>query len=144
MGMRDMYKDSKGNIIGRGEDLVYSILKEQFPQADIQRQVKYKTLMKGDFTHSVTERQELETLDLVVFRENQMPIVVRVQDPHHSGQITSMRDKVQRKTLEWNDCIVIDIQHYNCPNVFKEKDNEESRREVFEAFKDEGLDLSNK
>jgi len=131
-----MYKNAKGEIIGHGEDVCVSILRELYPEAEIKTQFKFKDLMKGDFVGSVTERQEKETLDIVVFRENMMPIVVRVQDKHHSGSVTSDRDKVQKKTLEWNDCIVVDVQHYNCPNIFKDKNNEESKRELLEAFSD--------
>lgn len=131
-----MYKNTKGELIGHGEDVCVSILKDLYPEAEIKTQFKFKDLMKGDFVGSVTERQEKETLDIVVFRENMMPIVVRVQDKHHSGSVTSDRDKVQKKTLEWNDCIVVDVQHYNCPNIFKDKNNEESKRELLEAFSD--------
>lgn len=137
-----MHKDEHGNFIGRGEDTVYTILQEIYPEAEIRRQWLFKKLMKGDFELSVTERQEKETLDFVVFRKTGMPIVVRIQDPHHAGNITSMRDTVQKQELEWNDCIVVDIQHFNCPNIFLEKDNKESRSELFEAFDDAGLDLS--
>jgi len=131
-----MYKDVNGNFIGHGEDVCLSILKELYPTADIKIQWNFSKLMKGDFVGSVTERQEKETLDIVVFREKQMPIVVRVQDQHHSGSMTSERDRVQKKTLEWNDCIVVDVQHYNCPNIFKDRFNDESRREFLEALKD--------
>lgn len=134
-----MYKNEYGQIIGHGEDVCVSILKELYPEAEIKIQWKYSKLMKGDFTHSVTERQEKETLDIVVFRNKLMPIVVRVQDAHHSGTVTSDRDLVQKKTLEWNDCIVVDVQHYNCPNIFKDKLNSEARRELLEALADEDV-----
>lgn len=136
-----LHKDKYGNFIGRGEDTIYTILQEIYPEAEIKRQWHFSKLMKNNFELSVTERQEKETLDFVIFRKIGMPIVVRVQDPHHSGNVTSMRDVVQKKELEWNDCIVVDVQHYNCPNIFKEKDNFESREELIEAFSDSGLDL---
>lgn len=136
-----LHKDQFGNFIGRGEDTIYKILKELYPEADIKRQWHFSKLMKGNFELSVTERQEKETLDLVIFRDKSMPIVVRVQDPHHSGNVTAMRDKVQRKELEWNNCIVVDIQHYNCPNLFNEQDNDNSRKELIEAFADSDLNI---
>jgi hypothetical protein len=136
-----LHKDEYGNFIGRGEDTIFTILKETYPEADIQRQYKFSKLLNKDFELSVTERQEKETLDFVIFRPSQMPLVIRVQDPHHAGNITAMRDKVQRKTLEWCDCIVVDVQHYNCPNIFKEKDNINSRVELQEAFADSGIEL---
>lgn len=135
-----MYKNDKGQWIGHGEDLCVSILKELFPTADIQTQYHFSKLMKGSFVGSVTERQEKETLDIVIFREKSTePIVVRVQDQHHKGDITSGRDTVQKKTLEWNDCVVVDVQHFNCPNIFKDKLNPESRRELLEAFGHEDI-----
>lgn len=135
-----MYKDKFGNMIGHGEDVCVSILKDLYPDADIKTQWHFSKLMKGDFVGSVTERQEKETLDIVVFRKNSTePIVVRVQDAHHSGVVTGSRDKVQKKTLEWNDCVVVDVQHYNCPNIFKDKNNDEARRELLEALEDSGV-----
>ncbi len=132
----NLYKDKFGNFIGHGEDVCVSILKDLYPTADVKIQWHFSKLMKGEFVGAITERQEKETLDIVVFRDNQMPIVVRVQDAHHSGSVTSDRDKVQKKTLEWNDCIVVDVQHFNCPNIFKDKINAEARREILEALKD--------
>ena len=132
----NLYKDKFGNFIGHGEDVCVSILKDLYPTADVKIQWHFSKLMKGEFVGAITERQEKETLDIVVFRDNQMPIVVRVQDAHHSGSVTSDRDKVQKKTLEWNDCIVVDVQHFNCPNIFKDKLNAEARREILEALKD--------
>lgn len=134
-----MYKNEKGQIIGHGEDVCISILKDLFPDAEIKTQYHFSKLMKGDFVGSVTERQEKETLDIVIFQELKRPIVVRVQDQHHSGVMTAERDRVQKKTLEWNECIVVDIQYYNCPNIFKDKINDESRRELLEALSYENI-----
>ena len=62
-----------------------------------------------------------------------------MQDPHHSGRITAQRDLVQKKTLEWNGLRVIDIQHYNCPNIMKENSNKDAMRELLEALNHEGI-----
>ena len=134
-----MYKDKFGNWIGHGENVCKSILKELYPEADIKVQWHFSKLMKGEFVGAVTERQEKETLDIVVFRQRLMPIVVRVQDKHHSGSLTSDRDLVQKKTLEWNNCIVVDVQHYNCPNIFKDELTDDSRRELLEALSDSDI-----
>ena len=132
----NLYKDKFGNFIGHGEDVCISILRELFPEDLIVPQFKFSKLMKGEFVLSVTERQTKETLDIVIFRERKKTIVVGVQDAHHSGSLTSERDRVQKKTLEWNECDVVDVQHYNCPNIFKDKLNAEARREILEALKD--------
>ena len=135
-----MYKNEFGQIIGHGEDVCVSILKDLYPDAEIKIQWNFSKMMKGEFVLSVTERQEKETLDIVVWRKDTTePIVVRVQDKHHSGSLTSDRDRVQKKTLEWNNCIVVDVQHFNCPNIFKDKSNAEARRELLEALADSGI-----
>ncbi len=49
--------------------------------------------------------------------------------------------KNDRKSLEdkWNDIKVVDINHYDCINVFKDNRCDESMREVLEAFKHAGI-----
>jgi hypothetical protein len=41
--------------------------------------------------------------------------------------------------LEWCNCIVVDLWFHDCPELFKEKLNDESRREVREALNRVGL-----
>ena len=62
-----------------------------------------------------------------------------MQDARHTGIGMSQRDTVQKKTLEWNDIKVVDINHYDCINVFKDNRCDESMREVLEAFKHAGI-----
>lgn len=124
-------------IIGKGEFAALDLLAQLFPQAKIDIQVPFKSLLKGEWVDTVTDRQEKETIDIVIYTD---PILaIRVQDPHHNGRITSMRDKVQRKTLEWNDVKVVDVQFYDCPNLMKEKTNDEAMRELLEALSHEGI-----
>jgi hypothetical protein len=132
-----VHKDSQGNIIGFGEETTLELLIQLFPLSDIKTQVKFKDLLKGEWVDTVTERQEKETIDIVVYTD---PIIaVRVQDPHHTGRITAMRDTVQRKTLEWNNIRVVDLNHYDCVNIMKEKRNDEAMRELLEALSHEGI-----
>tara|TARA_B100000029_G_scaffold26631_2_gene26230 strand:- start:456 stop:857 length:402 start_codon:yes stop_codon:yes gene_type:complete len=132
-----MIKDSEGNIIGRGEYSVFEMLVTLFPDKELKTQVKFIDLLTEEWADTVSERQEKETIDIVVYTD---PILaVRVQDPHHSGRITAQRDLVQRKTLEWNGLRVIDIQHYNCPNIMKENSNKDAMRELLEALNHEGI-----
>ncbi len=134
-----MFKDEKGNIIGKGELSARSILHELFPNAEIKYQVPLKSLLSEDWASDLSERQEKETIDIVVYAT---PIIaVRVQDPHHSGKITSARDLVQRKTLEWHGIKVVDLQFYECTNLMKELVNEESKKELVIALKSEGIYL---
>lgn len=132
-----MHKDVNGNFIGRGEEIVLELLIQLFPDKEIKTQVKFQDLLHAEWIDTVTERQEKETIDIVVYTD---PIIaIRVQDPHHSGRITDARDLVQRKTLEWNNLRVVDIQHYNAVNIMKDKRNDESMRELLEALNHEGI-----
>jgi|TARA_R110002020_G_scaffold333304_2_gene548671 hypothetical protein len=132
-----MHKDSNGNFIGRGEDSAFELLLQIYPDKEIKRQVKFKDLLSGEWIDTVTERQEKETIDLVVYSD---PIIaIRVQDPHHNGRLTSARDLVQRKTLEWNGVRVVDLQHYECVELMKENVSDKSMKELLNALKEEGI-----
>ena len=132
-----MHKDSNGNFIGRGEDSAFELLLQIYPDKEIKRQVQFKDLLSGEWIDTVTERQEKETIDLVVYSD---PIIaIRVQDPHHNGRLTSARDLVQRKTLEWNGVRVVDLQHYECVELMKENVSDKSMKELLNALKEEGI-----
>ena len=92
-----MRKDKNGNIIGCGEDSALEILIQLFPDRSISRQVPLANLLAEDWASDLSERQRKETIDLVLFGTPN--IAVRIQDAHHRGKITTMRDTVQRKTL---------------------------------------------
>jgi len=132
-----MHKDKNGNFIGIGEDSTFEILKEMYPNKEIKRQVKLTSLLSQDWIDDLGEIQRKETLDLVIYDDP--IIVVRVQDKHHTGAITAARDVIQKATLEWNDCIVVDLFHYECKNLMKERVNSDSRREILLAFRSEGV-----
>ena len=132
-----MHKDEKGNFIGNGEDAAFEILKQLFPTLEIKRQVKFKELLHGEWLDTLTERQEKETIDIVVYSN---PILaVRVQDPRHSSNGLAQRDLVQRKTLEWNNVKVVDLYHYECKNLMKDVINQESKNELIGCLKSEGV-----
>lgn len=132
-----MQVDKAGNFIGRGEYAAMDLCGQLFPDKEIKIQVKFKDLLKGEWTDTVSGRQEKETIDIVIFSD---PIIaVRIQDPHHTGRLTSMRDTVQRKTLEWNDIKVVDVNHYDAPNLMKDKTSKEAMDELLEAFRHSGI-----
>jgi len=125
--------NKKGQFIGRGEKTALAVLKDLFGlKADYKIQVKFKDLLKGDWIDTVTPSQEKETLDIVVIKNNKV-IVFRIQDNHHRGMHTQERDLVQKKTLEWNDCYVVDVWDHDCPNLFKE-DKIKAVSEIKEAI----------
>jgi hypothetical protein len=125
-----MKVNEKGQFIGRGEETALLIIKDLFGKnAEYSIQVPFKDLLDDDWKDTVTERQDKETLDIVVKlnpeNKNRIidwnyTIVFRIQDNHHKGLHTQERDLVQKKTLEWNGCLVVDIWEHDCPNLFKE------------------------
>lgn len=132
-----MHKDAQGRIIGKGEETTFELLMQLFPDKEIKTQVPFKELLTGDWKDTVTERQEKETIDIVVYHD---PVIaIRVQDPHHNGRLSSARDTVQRKTLEWNGVRVVDLQFYECTEIMKERVNDTSMKELIQALRDEGI-----
>jgi hypothetical protein len=134
--------NEKGQFIGRGEETALLILKDVFGKnAEYSIQVPFIDLLNDDWKDTVTERQEKETLDIVVKLNPKNKadtdwnsiIVFRIQDNHHRGMHTQERDLVQKKTLEWNGCYVVDVWECDCPNLFKE-DKEKAISEVKEAI----------
>jgi hypothetical protein len=129
--------DKQGNFIGKGEYSALEMIITLFPDKEVKTQVKFKDLLKGEWVDTVSGRQEKETIDIVIYSD---PIIaVRVQDPRHTGRLLSMRDTVQKKTLEWNDVKVVDLNHYDCPHIMKEEVTDDSMREIIEAFSHAGI-----
>ncbi len=88
----------------------------------------------------LSERQEKETLD-IVYKLKGKTYVVRVQDPHHDGLGMQRVDAVQKKTLEFYDCKVIDIWYNDCPKLFADTYNDLSISELKEVYKDNGISV---
>ena len=125
-----MHITKNGDVIGTGEDTAYEILKELYNEEDIKRQYKFCELMSEEFKDTLGERQFKETIDLIVFRKAKKTIVLRIQDKHHAGLVTSSRDIIQKQMLEWNNCIVVDAWYNECPEIWKEELTDGSRTEL--------------
>ena len=139
-----MRKDSNGNIIGAGEDTAVEILKELYisnKNVEVIRQKPLLELLTEDFKDSLEESYLKHKIDIMIIRETKKPIVVRVQGKDHEGILKSARDTVQKKILEWHNCIVVDLNWYDCPNLFKEKLNDGSKEEVKNALLSSGVHL---
>ena len=125
-------------FVGEGERACLSILKSLFGKnCEYKTQYPFAKLMKGDFADSLSDRQQKQTLDIVIFRNGDTDsigkkptIVVRVQDKHHKGILTASRDLVQKQMLEWNECVVVDLWWEECPELWEENVNEKSIEEV--------------
>jgi ASC-1-like (ASCH) protein len=128
-----MYKNEKGQFIGRGEDTALEILKSEFPEAEFKTQVPFKDLLDEEWIETITERQEKETIDILITKGDKN-VAIRVQDKRHNGIGLAQRDIVQKKTLEWNNCIVVDLIEQECPILFKDMLNDESIKEVKSAL----------
>ena len=119
-------------FVGEGEVTALKILKSIFGEKECEYNIQYlfKKLMNEEFADTLSERQEKETLDIVIFRVTQKTIVVRVQDKHHDSILKTSQDRVQKQMLEWNGCIVIDLWYKECPTLWSEEINEQSIEEV--------------
>ena len=126
-------------IIGKGEKTALEVLKEIYGKdVEYSTQIQFKHLMNYEFIDDLSERQQKETVDIVLF-SGFNPVCVRVQGGDHTGILKSARDTVQKQMLEWCNCVVVDLWFHDCPELFKEKLNDESRREVREALTRVGL-----
>ena len=122
--------------MGEGERASLVILKSIFGKsAEYKIQYPFFKLMSEEFYDTLSDTQKKQTLDIVIFRPLAKTIVIRVQDKHHTGVRTSGVDLIQKTMLEWNDCIVIDLWFYDCPNIWKEEVNDASRTELLTIFK---------
>jgi len=125
-------------IIGRGERTCLSILKSLYPEAEFITQCLLSKIVDEEW--GLSERQEKETLDIVYILKGKT-YVVRVQDPHHDGLGMQRVDAVQKKTLEFYDCKVIDIWYNDCPKLFADTYNDLSISELKEVYKDNGISI---
>ena len=138
-----MRKDSNGNIIGAGEDTAVEILEELNAlntNVEIKRQQPLVGLLTEEFKDSLAESYLKHKIDIMIVGLDK-PVVVRVQGKDHEGILKSARDTVQKKILEWHNCIVVDLNWYDCPNLFKEELNDGSREEVKNALLSLGVHL---
>ena len=138
-----MRKDSNGNIIGAGEDTAVEILKELYisnKNVEVIRQQPLVGLLTEEFKESLAESYLKHKIDIMIIGLDK-PVVVRVQGKDHEGVLKSARDTVQKKILEWHNCIVVDLNWYDCPNLFKEKLNDGSIQEVKNALSSSDINL---
>ena len=138
-----MRKDSNGNIIGAGEDTAVEILKELYisnKNVEVIRQQPLVGLLTEEFKESLAESYLKHKIDIMIIGLDK-PVVVRVQGKDHEGVLKSARDTVQKKILEWHNCIVVDLNWYDCPNLFKEELNDGSIQEVNNALSSSDIHL---
>ena len=137
-----MKKDKDGNFIGVGETTAIDILQDLYKDAKIMPQYPFVNLINDNYKDSLSDNYLKHKLDIVIFRPSEVPIVVRVQDKHHEGVLTSARDTVMKKILEWNKCIVVDLNWYDCYFLWQEEKNVDSISEIILALENSGLTIT--
>ena len=127
-------------IIGQGEVAALEIVKDMFgDSAEYLTQVKLSDMVSPDYLETLSDRQLKETIDIVVDTGFQY-LAIRVQDKHHSSARMATIDNIQKLMLEWNGWKVIDIWHYECKELWKDKVNKKSRLELELAIKESSID----
>ena len=134
-----MHRDKDGNIIGVGEDTAISIIYDIFEDdTKIISQYPLIKILTKDFKDSLSESYLKHKIDIMIFTKTKK-IAVRVQGKDHEGVMKSARDTVQKKLMEWNGCVVVDLTWQECPYLFKEQKDENSYLEVMNALEGSGL-----
>lgn len=117
-------------LVGRGEVVAKQILHHMFPEAEIITQVPLYKLLTNEWRMELSERQQKETIDIVVKRKFKKVLCVRIQDKHHNTERFYRIDAVQRHLLEESHCKVVDIPEVECPYLFKDRYNDKSFNEL--------------
>jgi|TARA_R110002167_G_scaffold12732_5_gene53917 hypothetical protein len=127
-------------IIGQGEVAALEIIKDMFGNScEYLTQVKLSDMVTPEYLDTFSDRQLKETIDIVVDTGFQY-LAIRVQDKHHSSARMATIDNIQKLMLEWNGWKVIDIWHYECEELWKDKVNKKSRLELELAIKESSID----
>ncbi len=128
-------------IIGAGEIATKNILKGLFPTSAVHGQVPLRTLVRQQYISSLSDRQQKETIDIVVERNGEKPMAIRVQDRHHMGGKMSSIDKIQERELMLSGLKVIDIWYYEAPQLFKDRETKEAEHELKKILKLSGIKI---
>jgi len=135
-----VHKDKHGNIIGVGEDTAVSILSDIFKDgSEIIPQYPLRKLLTDDYIDSLADSYLKHKVDILIFSPGGRKIAIRVQGRDHEGVMKSARDTVMKKLMEWNGCVVVDLDWQECPYLFKEQKDENSYLEVMNALENSGL-----
>lgn len=139
--------DGNKAIIGKGERAAREILEILFPTKWIAVQRKAKEFYSAEvLKEGLSERQELETIDLAILPtrsfeklDRKQVTIIRVQGQEHAGSHKSQTDKRQRQDFEISGLKVVDLWYYECPNLFKDEVNYRSFLEVCSALLASGV-----
>lgn len=150
-----MQDSTTNNFIGVGEHTVFSILKsltqlkpretKEFPKTGIYKQVPLKKLIHRHDFNMLSQEHQKGSVDIVLVNDNKA-IAIRVQgkghgqgEKHHGRYSLKnphkvRHDKVQADLIKKYNFLV-DININECPDIFKERLNENSRLQLINSFK---------
>lgn len=137
-----------GNFIGEGEDATFQILSnmtglperqhDEFPKIGIYRQLPVSIIYDEEQMRNLADFHKKSSIDIFIVRceDEFMPkfcrLAVRVEGK--KGDLKMLRQGVQRWLLEkW--CQVVDVHKRECKELFKDRVNEKSIKELEDVFK---------
>ena len=127
-------------FIGQGEVAALKIVKDMFGNSsEYMTQVKLSNMVSPEYLETFSERQLKETIDIVVVTVFEF-LAIRIQDKHHASARMSSIDNIQKLMLEWNGWKVIDVWHYECKELWKDKVNAKSRLELELAINESSVE----
>ena len=127
-------------FIGQGEVAALKIVKDMFGNSsEYLTQVKLSNMVSPEYLETFSDRQLKETIDIVVVTPFEF-LAIRIQDKHHASVRMSTIDNIQKNMLEWNGWKVIDVWHYECKELWKDKVNAKSRLELELAINESSVE----
>ena len=136
-----------GSFIGHGEDVAFEIPKnlthlkyrtlKQYPNYDgIYRQVPIQWLVHQHDYEMLSQAHKNGSIDILI-KLGQRKVCVRVQGKGHGSGLQglgkALHDKVQKELLE-KYCQVVDVNYFNCKELFKDRLTEQSTKELENEF----------
>lgn len=136
-------------FIGQAERAALEILVEltglsehhinAWPYPGIYTQVPMRRLIRLEYYEKLNSILRKGSADIVIVVKNYDMIVVRIQGKKNHGEYAvRTKDDPQRYYLELSNRKVVDVHHWDAPELFKNKVNDSSKAEIFWCFKNAG------
>jgi len=148
---KDDIRGDDSTIIGRGEQTLIEILDEKLHgDARIYTQIHLKYLVPKEQVELFSERQQKETIDVVMLYHNNWTCFrvqhgsnKKYQSKGHLGKELAQADVVQKRLIQryHGNNSVIDFRESECKTLFTNKNNWYSQSEVGIVCMLEGLKL---
>lgn len=135
-------------FIGAGEDTAFQIIKEvtglheanimYYPEIGLYRQVPVFLIYNSNQLHDLAPSHRKSSIDIMIvackdhYNSRLCKIAVRVEGK--KGSYKMVFQGVQASMLK-EHCQIVDLHKRECPELFKDILNEQSRKEVFDGFR---------